>query len=434
MNDGQPAAAGQRTGTDVALVEFGKQLTAKPMLERISKLLPGTAEFDANRFASIALNLVRNTPDLLNCDRDSLFLALYDAAQSGLPPDGVLGQCYIIPFKGQAMFILGYRGMVTLALNSGMVKELSASEVRARDFFEVIEGTAASIVHRPNYMVSSGDRGPIVAFYAVARMTNGGTAFEVMAKDEVDTIRERAPGKNSPAWRDNYGEMGKKTVCRRLSKWLPQSVQRYTQAEEHFEARGEVVNLDQSGYSEVQQPALAKPVEPAKPAETKPNGEAAPAAGGRKASAGAAAAAGVKSDPKAPTEQAKPATAAAAAPAATQAAPAEDRGQLAQGTEHRSEDGKVSKVSGEGEIIEGAAVDLTPITIEKVGRSIDLQGWLAKAEARLATMKSVGDVQTLRTNCQAIITNLAAFDEDVGNEAVKLFADREAAIARVPFD
>lgn len=432
MNDEQAAAP----GTDLAV--FTRQLTAAPMLGRISKLLPATAEFDANRFASIALNLVRNEPNLLTCDRDSLFLALYDAAQSGLPPDGVLGQCYIIPYKGQAQFILGYRGMVTLALNSGQVKELSASEVRARDYFEVIEGTQASIVHRPNYTVSSADRGPIVAFYAVARMSNGGVAFEVMAKDEVDTIRDRSPSKNSPAWRDNYGEMGKKTVCRRLSKWLPQSVQRYTQAEEHFEARGEVVHLDKGGYSEVETPtAPAKATETAKAAaEPAPAAaEPAPAAGGRRASKGAAEAAGTKPAATGPAAAATASTApaAAAAPAQADPKPAEDRGQLAQGAEHRSSDGVVSRVDGEGVILDATAVDLSPISIDKIGRAVDIAGWIKKADTRLATMTTVGEVRTLRTNNQQIIGNLTLFDEDFGREAEKLFADREAAIERVPF-
>jgi len=45
----------------------------------------------------------------------------------------------------------------------------------------------------------------------------------VMSRDDVERVRARSRSKDSPAWRDNWNEMGKKTVFKRLSKWLPLS-------------------------------------------------------------------------------------------------------------------------------------------------------------------------------------------------------------------
>ena len=42
-----------------------------------------------------------------------------------------------------------------------------------------------------------------------------------MSKDEVDAVRKRSRAANNGPWVTDYGEMAKKTVFKRLSKWLP---------------------------------------------------------------------------------------------------------------------------------------------------------------------------------------------------------------------
>jgi recombinational DNA repair protein RecT len=51
-----------------------------------------------------------------------------------------------------------------------------------------------------------------------------------MSKDEIDTIKERSAAwgawlkyKKVCPWNTDYDEMAKKTVFKRLSKWIPQS-------------------------------------------------------------------------------------------------------------------------------------------------------------------------------------------------------------------
>lgn len=432
MNEPQTQTA-ERSPTAVAISNFAQVLTAPTMLQRIGKMLPST-DITPERFAAVAMNLVRNTPELVTeCDRDSLMLALYDAAQSGLPPDGVLGQCYIIPFKKQAVFILGYRGMITLAQNSGQVLDIGANEVRARDAFDVIEGTETRLTHRADYAAGKQNRGPIVAFYAVAKLRGGGTVMEIMSKDEVDEIRTKAPGGNSPAWNNHYSEMGKKTVMRRLAKWLPQSVQRFTQLEEHLEARGEVVHLEPgSGYSEIEQPKVEGP----KTTTTHGNAD------------------GTNQKPGPAPQQAEPekpagrrgapkATAAAVAASPTPASPpppaaAQERGQLAQGQEHRSPDGVTTEVTKDGEVLppETKAVDLSPITIDRVpgSKTPDLGGWFDKATPRVQAVTTVGELQTLLTNNTKIIDAIETYDEEMGRDARQLFANRETELTKAPFD
>ena len=81
------------------------------------------------------------------------------------------------------------------------------------------------------------DRGAVIGFYAVAKLQGGGYSFEFMSTDEVNHIRDKAAEKNrakkdnqgrpiiTGPWLDNYVEMGRKTVLRRLFKYLPISIE-----------------------------------------------------------------------------------------------------------------------------------------------------------------------------------------------------------------
>ena len=182
-----------------------------------------------DRMLKTALGAIRTTPALKDCTVASLFGALVQAASLGLEPNTVLGHAYLVPFyngresRRDVQLIVGYRGLIDLARRSGQIVSIAAWAVREADTFDVVLGTDARIEHRPHL---GDDRGEIVAFYAVAHLKDGGVAFEVMSKAEVDRVAAgtQSKGKSGP-WRDHYEEMGRKTVIRRLSKYLPLSIE-----------------------------------------------------------------------------------------------------------------------------------------------------------------------------------------------------------------
>jgi recombination protein RecT len=61
--------------------------------------------------------------------------------------------------------------------------------------------------------------------YAVAKLKDGACQFEVMGKNDVDAIRGRSKSANSGPWVTDYDQMAKKTVIRRLIKYLPISIE-----------------------------------------------------------------------------------------------------------------------------------------------------------------------------------------------------------------
>lgn len=196
----------------------------KQMESEISRCLP--KHLTTERMTRIALTELRKTPKLQECEPMSFIAAIMQASQLGLEP-GVLGSCYLIPFnnkqKGivECTFMPGYRGFLDLARRSGQILSLVARAVYSNDVFEYEFGLKENLIHKP----SMEDPGHLVAVYAVATLKDGGYQFDVMSKRQIDLIREGSQSRNNGPWVTHYEEMAKKTVLRKLFKWLPCSVE-----------------------------------------------------------------------------------------------------------------------------------------------------------------------------------------------------------------
>jgi recombination protein RecT len=204
----------------------------------------------ADRLARIALTEVRKVPKLAQCDQVSFLGAIMQCAALGLEPGGALGHAYLLPFdknkkdsngkwvkdKTEVQLIIGYRGMIDLARRSGQIQSIEARVVNAKDEFEIELGLDSKLVHKPAWTET--DRGPMVFVYAVAKLKDGGIQFEVMSRAEIEKVRNESQGYKAAAsaaqkynkpidspWSNHFDEMAKKTVVRRLFKYLPVSIE-----------------------------------------------------------------------------------------------------------------------------------------------------------------------------------------------------------------
>lgn len=168
---------------------------------------------------------------LAKCTPLSILRSLSQAASMGLEPFDGRNEVHLVPRwnkkgnggKGclEATCLVGYPGLIRLATDTGKVRNIEARVVYSKDVFEVEYGVQPRIIHKPTF---EKDHGTIVAFYAVAFLPDGSTTFEVMPNHEVEDIRDRSKDsdKFSP-WKSDFAEMGRKTVVRRLCKYLPKS-------------------------------------------------------------------------------------------------------------------------------------------------------------------------------------------------------------------
>lgn len=208
-------------------------LASPKMKSQFAAALP--KHMTPERMARIVTTEIRKTPALVNCEQGSFLGAVIQCAQLGLEPGNSLGHAYILPYGKQAQLIIGYKGMIDLARRSGQIISISARVVRDGDFFEYEFGLDESLVHRP---AEDGNEGEITHVYAVARLKDGGRQFEVMSKAQVIAVQSQSKAGKSGPWVSHWEEMAKKTVIRRLFKYLPVSVeiQRAVMLDEKAEA------------------------------------------------------------------------------------------------------------------------------------------------------------------------------------------------------
>jgi recombination protein RecT len=181
-----------------------------------------------DRMLRIVLTTVQRTPKLLDCTRESLLGCIVQCAQLGLEPDGLLGHAYLIPFfnskqsRMECQLIVGYKGLLKLARQSGEIASIAARVVHEKDLFEFEYGLQEKLRHIPSM---DEDPGPLLYAYAIFRLKDGAVHFDVMSYREIEAIRKRSKSGTSGPWTTDFEEMAKKTVLRRASKMSPASIE-----------------------------------------------------------------------------------------------------------------------------------------------------------------------------------------------------------------
>lgn len=182
-----------------------------------------------DRICRLIFTEFKTNPMLLQCTQPSLFGCIIRSAQLGLEPGNGLGHAYLIPFSNrkkntkECTLIIGYRGLLDLARRSGKLISISAQVIYEKDIFEFEYGLNQKLKHIP----AQGDRGKMIGAYAIAHLKEEGIQFEVMWKEEIDKIKassQSASSSYSP-WHTHYDEMARKTLIRRIFKYLPSSIE-----------------------------------------------------------------------------------------------------------------------------------------------------------------------------------------------------------------
>lgn len=196
------------------------QLESDAFAAQIARVLP--RHVTPERMIRVAVTTLNRTPKLAECDQASFFNAMLALSQLGLEPDG--RRAHLIPFENrkrgivECQLIIDWKGLVELAMRSGMISYLHADVVCENDTFRFSIGqvdTHEIDLRKP--------RGEPYGAYALCKFRDGSTKAEVMSRDEIEAIRRRSRSGQSGPWVTDWSEMAKKTVLRRLSKWLPLS-------------------------------------------------------------------------------------------------------------------------------------------------------------------------------------------------------------------
>lgn len=185
------------------------------------------------QFVSSIISLVNATPELQKAAVEApqtIIQAGLKAAIMDLPIENSLGYAYIVPFRNtvkdaqgnfskrnEAAFILGWKGMVQLALRTGAYKTINASDVRQgelKSYNRLTEEVDIQWVEDEDER----DKLPIVGWVGYYRLVNGSEKTIYMSRKamEAHERRNRKGQYMTKGWKENFEAMALKTMYRML--------------------------------------------------------------------------------------------------------------------------------------------------------------------------------------------------------------------------
>ena len=174
------------------------------------------------KISRVIMTEITKNPRLLKCSKESVLTSVMEACQLGLVPNSVQGLAYLIPYGTKCQLITGYKGLISLALQSGRLASIWGRIVREGDDFKYEEGTTPFIHHKPLIGSRADKAGEVKGAYAIAKMKGGeDTQFEFLTLLDIERVKARSSSGNRGPWVDDYDQMAKKTAVRQLLKWLP---------------------------------------------------------------------------------------------------------------------------------------------------------------------------------------------------------------------
>ena len=194
-------------------------------------------------FMSSVIEIVTGSPELQQCDPQSILSESLKAASIHLPLNKALGRCYVVPFKNKgvltATMIIGYKGYIQLAKNSGKYRNINADVVYEGQitYTNYLTGEI-KIDHAP-----TSDK--VVGFFAYIEELNGFNKTLFMTIEQIahyaktyvpylkfnnkvteDTIKQKLQNhathgpEQGIGWMSDSVTMAKKTCLRQLlTKW-----------------------------------------------------------------------------------------------------------------------------------------------------------------------------------------------------------------------
>lgn len=187
------------------------------------------------REISFAIQAINKSAQLQKCSRESLLQAVLNVSNVGLTLNPAAKEAYLIPRwnsltrSNEACLDPSYIGLVKLLTDTGSVKAMVCQIVYTVDEFSIdLANNQNPVTHKPAF---GKKRDTIMGVYALATLADGTRQVEWMDLDEIEQIRSRSEtykaftaGKiQSCTWASDFGEMSRKTVIKRIYKYLPRS-------------------------------------------------------------------------------------------------------------------------------------------------------------------------------------------------------------------
>lgn len=199
----------------------------------IPKLLKNHG-IDTDQFLHVVFNEVVKNDKLIKSfveNPGSVFATVLFAAEIGLIPNETIGDFFLIPrniqfgsqYKMTCTPLIGYKGLVNILTRDEKIVKVHAEVVYEGDEFLPMMGLEPKIIHTPNYDAPR-TQDKITHSYAVAKTNRGEYQFDVLTRNQIDTINKTSKYPNSLYFNDKLGInrwMEKKCALFQLAKMIP---------------------------------------------------------------------------------------------------------------------------------------------------------------------------------------------------------------------
>ena len=229
----------------------------------------------ARRFVAAITSAVAVSPALQGCEAKTVIAGALLGESLNLSPSPQLGQYYLVPFKKKtknpdgsytevtnATFVIGYRGLIQLAIRTGWYVDIDARPVHEGEYLGADPHTG-----RPVFNFSDdAEASPVVGYMSFFEYKNGFKKVLYWSKDKMldhadrysqafsasdykryvnNEIPERDLWKYSSFWYKDFDAMACKTMIRQIiSKWGLTSIE-FQNVQKALDFDGRDVNITQ---------------------------------------------------------------------------------------------------------------------------------------------------------------------------------------------
>lgn len=198
-------------------------LTQDVVRDQISKVVGGK---DGQQFVTSIISAAQANPALQECTNPSILSAALLGQSLHLSPSPQLGYYYMVPFENrkngtkEAQFILGYKGMMQLAIRSGYYKRINAIAIKEGELvrYDPLEEEIEVNLIEDEY---EREQAPTVGYYAFFEYLNGFRKAIYWSKKKMEAHAERYSmgykvKKGYTFWEKDFDSMAIKTLLRQL--------------------------------------------------------------------------------------------------------------------------------------------------------------------------------------------------------------------------
>lgn len=191
-----------------------KMIAVRPKFTDTVRSLGYALDFSAE--ARFAMAAIEKNDELQACTPKSIAESLLTVASLGLSLNPSLAHVYLIPWKKQCSAMVGYRGLIHMAIEDGSVTSLDSDVVYENDTFVWQKGSTFHCEH--SRVLDGKKRGAPVGAYCTWRTPDGLMHGEFMDESEIEKVRASSKMRSGAVWTKWTDEMRRKAVIKRASK------------------------------------------------------------------------------------------------------------------------------------------------------------------------------------------------------------------------